>query len=281
MACGEGRNLRTKLYLAAFFVAFAVLSAIMQIVLALWPAQDFNRWLSLLVLVLGCAAWAAFSVRPKSQVLRDFGRFSVRVVVADIFEQESHLVIGFTDTFDTDTSGGRIISPRSLQGQLLQRMYGGDVERLDADIQEALGSTRSIGVESQSSKLYGKRVRYPVGSVSVISKEGRCIFCVAYSEMGNDLVAKSNVNLLWRSLSSLWDAVSLRGQCDPVAIPIIGSELSRVGALDRNSLAKMIILSFVARARQEYFCKELILVVRESDRGDVDMFDIQSFLRSI
>ena len=72
--------------------------------------------------------------------------------------------------------------------------------------------------------------------------------------MGNNLIASSNVDFLWQSLGAVWEAIYVRGQRKEVSIPIVGSELARVACLNRESLLKMILLSFVARSRQSVVC---------------------------
>jgi hypothetical protein len=95
----------------------------------------------------------------------------------------------------------------------------------------------------------------------VVGEPHRRVFAVAYSRMGNDLVAQSTVEDLWSSLSRLWDAVYLHGQRGRVAIPLLGSELARIDALDRESALRMILLSFVTRSRENLVARELTLVI--------------------
>ena len=51
---------------------------------------------------------------------------TVAVVADDLFAQEdAHLVIGFSDTYDTDTRGSVVISTESVQAQAVERLFGG------------------------------------------------------------------------------------------------------------------------------------------------------------
>jgi hypothetical protein len=78
--------------------------------------------------------------------------------------------------------------------------------------------------------------------------------------MGNDLVAQSSMPMLSASLDHLWDAVHLHGQLKPVAMPLIGSGLSRTRSSPADLLA-MIAGSFVASSRARYACPELRIIV--------------------
>lgn len=120
-----------------------------------------------------------------------------------------------------------------------------------------------------------------MGTVAVLGAPNRHYFCVAYTKMQNNLIAQSDVDLLWRSLSEVWESVYLRGQQKAVSIPIVGSELARINCLDRESLLRMILLSFVARSRQGIFCKELRIVVHPKDFDQLNMLEVAAFLRTL
>jgi hypothetical protein len=135
--------------------------------------------------------------------------------------------------------------------------------------------------ERRAAKAHGKLKRYPIGTVAVLGDPARRFFCVAYSKMQNNLIAKSTVDYLWESLSQLWEAIYLNGQRGAVAIPIVGSELARVNCLDRESLLRMILLSYVARSREDPVCKELIVVIHPRDYARINMLEMDAFLRTL
>ncbi len=107
------------------------------------------------------------------------------------------------------------------------------------------------------------------------------VFGVAYTRMGNDLIAHSSVDYLWHSLNQIWDAVYLHGQRERVAIPLIGTEFARISCLDRDSLLKMILLSFVARSREDPVCRELIVIIHPRDYEKINLLEVDTFLQTI
>jgi hypothetical protein len=205
----------------------------------------------------------------------------VEVKVGDLFEQDAHLIVGFNDVFDTDTTNGVVINPTSVQGQFQERIYGNDLRRLDADLAKALRGNAVIATESRTAKRQGKLRRYPIGTVAALGDSSRRFFCVAYSKMQNNLIAKSTVDYLWQSLGSVWDSVYLYGQRGTVAIPIVGSELARINCLDRESLLRMTLLSYVARSREELICKRLVVVIHPQDFGRINMLEVAAFVRTL
>jgi hypothetical protein len=220
---------------------------------------------------------------PRDSIDRHFKHpdFSVIVKVGDLFTEQSDLIIGFTDVFDTSLDGGDIISARSVQAQLLQRVFRGDASVLDAALEAALSGSPMYGSESEVSKPKGKRDRYPIGTVAAIDNGPFRYYCVAYSRMSNDLVAQSSVDYLWQSLGNVWTAIASRGHLEPVAIPILGSDLARVGSLGHESLIKMIVLAFVARSRASLVSRRLTVVVHPSDVDKVNLSEVQAFLGSL
>ncbi|WP_051901196.1 macro domain-containing protein [Streptomyces aureus] len=185
-------------------------------------------------------------------------------VEGDLFEQEADLVVGFSDTFDTATDGSLVISPSSLQGQLVERIYQGDVEALDADLERALASVHAESLESRSAKQHGKLVRYPVGTVAVLERDRRRVFAVAFSRMDNSLTAQSTEANLLLSLANLWEEIRRRETDRTVAMPVLGAGLSRL-ELERDTLVKMTLTSLREHARRAPVCRELRIVIHPSD----------------
>jgi hypothetical protein len=58
-----------------------------------------------------------------------------------------------------------VICSSSLQGQLLDRVYGGDLVRLDHELEDALDHVPVESVEPPDRKEHGKRTRYPIARV--------------------------------------------------------------------------------------------------------------------
>ncbi|MGH7930485.1 MAG: macro domain-containing protein, partial [Candidatus Binatia bacterium] len=214
------------------FAAFGLISASIQFWSAVWAPEDGipYPWWAVLTVVAASLAFGLVRAWPRQQVRREFGRpdIVVEVRVGDLFDQDGHLVVGFSDTFDTDIESNVIINAKSVQGQLLSRVYGGDRERLDAELKDVLTNEPVAIVEPPGAKRDGKTHRYPIGTVAVLGSPSRRIFAVAYSKMGNDLIARSSVDHLWHSLNQVWESIYLHGQRERIAIPLIGAEFARI-----------------------------------------------------
>lgn len=273
---------RTLLF-AQFLIAFGLISGAIQFAGQVFGIRFAEPGLVTGFSLAACLAWAIFKAFPRRYAGRAFDHpdLSIAIRVGDILELDTDIVVGFSDTFDTDTTADVVISGASLQGQLLRRTYENDRRRLDEDLTRALSGYTPIEVETKMAKPQGKLRRYAIGTVAVIGSPKRRIYCVAYSRMGNDLMARCSIDDFWISLGKLWEAIGARGQLSKVAVPIMGAELARVYALDRENLLKVIILSFVASSRVHPVCRELTVIVRPEDVEKVDMLEMQAFLAAL
>ncbi|MEU6852781.1 macro domain-containing protein [Actinacidiphila alni] len=231
---------------------------------------------------------AALRARHGAELLRHAvpltgRRVDVVLVQGDVFEQgDANLVVGFTDTFDTDTGEDVVISRGSVQGQLVDRLFLGQRRLLDEKLRAALRAVPPVGTESVRAKPRGRRVRYPVGTTVAVQVGGRRVFATAYSRLGNDLVAHSGRDDLRVSLDRLWDAVALHGQFRPLAVPLLGSGLARVTDLDRGQLAALIVSSFVAACgRHSALTPELRIFVRPDDLAGTDLTPVERLFQGL
>ncbi|PSB28870.1 hypothetical protein C7B82_12530 [Stenomitos frigidus ULC18] len=215
---------------------------------------------------------------PRKSVCRSLSspNSTIEIKVGDLFDEPGHLVIGANDVFDTEP--GEVIKPSSVQGQFLMRLYHGDHQRLDAEIDAALEPLKAER-KREPNKRKGKIWRYPIGTTLVLGLPDRRYFLNAYGYIGNDLRVKSSADDIWRSLSCLWEQVRLRGHGLEVAIPVIGSDLARTN-LPRMTLTKLIIISFIAASKKDFVTKKLTMVIHPKDLDSVDLYALEDFLGS-
>jgi transcriptional regulator with XRE-family HTH domain len=249
--------------------------------IAHYGATDSRRGLSERLLnVLGIVAGAGTARLPIHHQLSSLD-VSLDIVEGDLFDQDTHLAVGFSDTFDTSIADNRVIHSSTVQGQLLRRVYHDNQDRLDEQLAAALTYVSPVSVESRSDKAYGKLARYPLGTVAVLGEPRRLIFAVAYTRMGNDLVAYAPVEDLWYCFTKLWEAVYRRGQRGALSVPLMGSGLARVDTLDRGNLLRLILLSFVSYSRLRLICHELRIVISPDDVHRVDLAGLKEFLETL
>jgi hypothetical protein len=276
-------SLGRRLLVTNSLIAFGAVSAVVEFLAALFrwfpphPAITFAASLAV------CAGWGFMRARPGLSLQYRMRTLDVTllIVIGDLFAQDTHIAVGFSDTFDTSLADDRVIHHASVQGQLLRRVFDGNQKRLDDELARSLRSVSPVRTESRADKPHGKLARYPLGTVAVLGDRERLVFGVAYGIMGNDLVVRAPVEDLWRCFSQLWEAVYRNGQRAPLSIPLMGSSLARVDdSLDRDSLLRLIVLSFVAYSRARMVCHELRIVIRPEDAAKLDLAGLRAFLRA-
>ncbi|TDD56947.1 hypothetical protein E1286_01180 [Nonomuraea terrae] len=258
------RTPRGRVLLAAhFLMAFGALALVVLV------AQASGAGPAGPVVLAGCvvvsAVWALARAYPRCPIWRTFPGTTVSVRVGDPLNQDADLVVGFADTFDTDLGG--------VRGKLLGRLYDGDLERLDGELERALSAVVPRRVETRESKPVGKLKRYSLGTVATIGSPYRKVHCVVSRRMGNDMEARSSVDDLWLSLGRLWAAIAREGPLDRVAVPVVEA--------DPELLIKMVAVSFVAQSRTRPVARELTLVVPRADAAGIDLLEIRAFLAAL
>lgn len=200
----------------------------------------------------------------------------ISIAVSDILDQEGSIVIGTSDTFDTEL--GEIISSSSLQGQLLTNIYQSDKAALDLDINNAL---KEITAKVDTTKIYGKQERYPIGTVANIQRNNNRYFLLAFNKMLPDMKRVStDIGDLWFTLSNCWNSIRENGHHKDIHVPIIGSRFARTG-LSCNIIIQLIIMSFVISIRQEGIAPSLTVHVHKTDVDKIDFIALKGWLNCL
>lgn len=236
-----------------------------------------NFWVIALGLVIAAVYGALRSWPRPVETTYSAPNTKIRLVCGDFFDDsDAHLIVGATDTFDTAAPH---ISPTSIQGQFLERIYGSDLAELDQDIKHALSSLQ--GGEPVPGKL-GNNIRYPLGTVATLRSHARRFFLVAYSRMDNRSSASSTTDGIWNSLSNLWTEVRSESNGSTVRIPIIGGGQSKLSpVLPAQDSIRFIALSFMLASRTSKVCNELVIVAQQVDYEKLDHLELQAYFDSL
>jgi hypothetical protein len=265
-------------FLIKAFACFGAISTILQTSNVVFPTFSGFQGLYSLVIVLVVALIGGLAWSWPRPITQDYSapKTKISIVKGDMLDQKCHLVIGTNDTFDTETPN--IISQSSLQGQVLQRLYGGDFRLLDAELAKDLTAKPITGRISKQ----GKQDRYGIGAVATVKQSGRLIFFSAYCAMDANNNSASSPDHVWLSLRLLWEEVSRKGNGGTVSIPVVGGGLARLSSLlPAQDAIRLTLLSFMFASRKSKICDELRVVVRRDDYKKLDRLELQSFLSSL
>jgi hypothetical protein len=94
--------------------------------------------------------------------------------------------------------------------------------------------------------------------------------------------ARGTVDGVWKSLLSLWSAVSAHSNGDAISIPVIGGGQARISQiLPPQDSIRFIAFSYMLAARHESICEELRIVVDTKTYERLDRLELQAFLDSL
>jgi len=263
---------------SSFISSFGLLWLLIEPGAFFFPEKLSFGWegyFGIATLALGIALIQRF---PRVSICRALSspNSEIEIKIGNLFDQPGHLVIGFNDVFDTEL--GEIIKPSSIQGQLLQNIYNSNKSRIDADIENALRDYNHLRIKEPNKNL-GKTWRYPIGTTIALGSHDKRYFLTAYSYMNNDMTVKSNADFVWQSLSNLWREIRLKGHSLDVSIPIVGTDLARIG-LPRMALIKLIITSFIVASKEKFITRKLTVMIYPNDIKSIDLYELEEFLTS-
>lgn len=276
------RDIRTrrfwKILTTQAFALFGALAAVAGAV-ALFAPDLFTKhgWVAWCALVASMLYGLAHAWPRPIETTYQSPATVIKLIRGDLFAQhDAHLIIGVSDTFDTAAPH---ISPNSVQGQFLDRIYGSDCAQLDADIDDELSLVRPIGAIAGKQ---GKTVQYPLGTTVTLRANARRFFLVAYTLMDKGSTASTTTDGVWNSLSELWKTVRSNSNGGSVCMPMIGGGQSKLSpVLPAADSVRFIALSFMLASRTAKVCDELVIVAPPAQYDALDHLEIQAFLNSL
>jgi hypothetical protein len=267
-----------KHFLTKSFACFGVIALLLQTSNVIFPKLTVLQGLPILVGVLVLSLIGGLILSWPRPITQQYNSPNTRITIVkgDLLDEKNHLVIGTVDTFDTEPPV--IISNGSLQGQALQRLYGGDLNYLNTELDKALAGKNVVSIIQKT----GKQSQYGIGTVATVKHAARLIFFLAYCEMDMNNNAHSTPDRLWASLNMLWNEISVRGNGGSVSVPVIGGGQARLSSvMPAQDAIRFTLLSFMFASRKNRICDELRVVVRPEDYNKMDRLELQSFLSSL
>jgi len=221
------------------------------------------------------AAWVIYNRRPIKRIRfkprhRDL---CIEVRFGDLLDSAEDIIVSSNTTFDTAISGG-LISPKSLQGQVLLRFFNGDAEELDRQIKAELA-----GLAFTEASSPGKRKRYPIGTVARAKSHGKNFYFVAMAELNEHGNAQSDIDGIHKALAGTWGCIASRGDFGEMAIPVMGTGRGRL-KIPQQKMIELIAQSFADASSQKAFARKLSIVIHPNDakQNEVNLFEVRDDL---
>ena len=217
-----------------------------------------------------------FKRRPVSKICYKLPRkdITIEVVIGDLFSMEGQKVISANNTFDTDMGSG-LIAEKSLQGQLANKCFPGNITELDQKIEEALDGVDSSPIENP----LGKDKRYDIGTVAKLISGKEIFYLLAMGELNKNGTAETSLPSIRTALDRLWHFISSEGENDPVIIPLLGTGRGRI-TTSRKKMIEIHAQSFINASKDRIFSNKLIITIWPDDAKnfEINLLEIKDCL---
>lgn len=231
-------------------------------------------WIVIIVGVL-IACWMSRPRLTRTVKIKDKD-ITIRIVVDDLFRMKgATAIIPANSLFRHDH-----VSEASVQVQYRNQYFLNSYD-FDSQLNQKLinESYTLITFDQQQVK------EYPIGTVIRLetpTKKMKAAYLVATAELNIHGIANPSRDQLREGLKSLWKYIALRGQREPLMIPIIGSGRHRIN-VNRFELIHDIIKSFLLEIKDSKFTEELTIVIHPDAflRNQYSLDELEEYLRYV
>lgn len=256
-------------------LAFGAAWTGMDAVDSAYPALAVDTPLALLVLALACLFAGVVRALPPRGISHRIGGTNSRVSVrfGDIFQERGVRVIPVNEFFDCEL--GEHVSPVTLHGQIINRLYGGDAARFAHDVDALLPRAFAVSIP----RADGRSLSYPLGTtVQVKFNEDRYLLVAFAKTDPQTRKAHASVQDMWTALEGLWTSARIHSNGDAIVLPLLGSGQSGVG-LPPQQLLTIILAAAIAETKRQRIAREIVVVIQEEFFEDVDLNAFEALVR--
>ncbi|GAB4093020.1 macro domain-containing protein [Flaviaesturariibacter terrae] len=274
-----------KLLLQAFFLVFGTIWLSIECPSALSVdvkefVDSLDPW-ALIISVFASLIAAICIAFPKTSFTKQFksAQTSISLRVGDLLEEDEDIVIGSSDFFDFSFNQTTGVSVKS---QLISRLFNNDVDFINNQIDKSLEGKDHIALWEEN-KPFGRKFRYPVGTVAVLQHPQKRVFVVVLTKLsyqGKEKQTQSDPILLNQALNGLWEKIGIEGRKKKFSIPVLGAGLGNVN-LSHLLIVQSIILSYAIFARRSRISREMSIVISPKDYNPSDFEEAIQFMKSL
>ena len=229
-----------------FYSRVTGISTISSLVFIFWSFPDDSKIkliaaaiFSLVLMLIYVYTWHKANTANSAEIKVNGTEFFIRV--GDIFEQsDAWKVIPCNEYYDTIVDG-RLVSPKSIHGQYLNKLSENDRQKLIDAIQSDPRMKKSIRLVN-SDRMHGNQIAYQLGSV--YSRANYLL--LAFTRFDKDDRAYLTNELLWQCLLNMWNEIDILHSGKSICFPLMGTGLTRMKNfnLSEQQLLEVLIMSY-------------------------------------
>lgn len=190
-------------------------------------------------------------------------------------KDERIVVIAVNRCFDTDVND-IIIDEKSVHGQFIKKYTGDSSDKknkLEEDTEKSLKeSGYSFDQLTDSEKKYGKKKRYPLGSVASIKGEnGVTFFLLALTEFDVNCKAHCDKHQYVECILKLFEFYDIHGQGKDLYLYPMGTKMARTGFSRAESLEAISLLTKVSK---EHLKSKTSIIVDKKCKNEISLMNL-------
>ena len=247
-------------------VAFAAFWAVLDPIQSMLAIQmtGWSRFLSLVATAFIAGVLRATPVDSGSAPIAG-STTRLSISYRDLFDERGVIAVPVNEYFDSAL--GPHVSPKSLHGQLITHIFGGDSAHFDAAVDANLTSQPLEQINRPS----GRSRRFAVGTTAFLPTGRPSVLAFVLAHTDRDtLKASADVPQMWSALSGLWQAARIHCNETPLALPIVGGGLSGVG-LSAQHLLSLIVMSASHETHRQRICADIHICISPHLRAETSI----------
>lgn len=248
-------------------VSIAAIWGILEAFVSAYPALNgigLLIFIGICALVVGLVqAWSP----DKISLYWDDLQLLVEVKAGDLFSSDGNVAISADDFFLTHEP--KLVNPKSLMGQLVDKEYSGQPSLLDEELIQFTPSQSNVVFESTG--ISGKNKRYPIGTTIAIRNPQKRIFVTALCKIDlTNNTGRATASDVWLALQGLWQTIANNPTGKHVSVPLFGTGQTSAGLSYSTSL-NIMLASLIVAARQKPISDKIHIIIPSSALELIDL----------
>ena len=197
---------------------------------------------------------------------------NIHIHIGDVLSQEGCAIVPANDFFDNVVNED-LVTAKSIDGQMIQRFWGGNIASMDAEVSRQLQSEKYALVERTAP---AKSKRYKIGT-SVLLRVTDKLRIIWIALTTTDVATnKTHAELEDLTLATREAPVKAhnKGNGDVLNIPLLGGGLSRTG-MGSSFLLNQLFGIIVDESKRQNITGTINIILTKSAMADINLLEMK------
>lgn len=271
-------KLKVKLFnkklIKQFSSIISIVTTIFSFIVIFWdiPSKykiNFGIAFCIVFILIYLTLWIHANLLNK--IVLKINNSSIEIKIGDIFKENDYKVIAFNEYFDTIVDN-KLISERTLNGIFIKDKIN-NISQFDNKILND-SHLNSRQVEINNNRLIGKKIKYKLGSIFVYDN----YFLTAFSKFDENNRAYLSINDYMNFLLEFWNEVDIFYSGKSVAIPLLGSGITRFkeyNTISEQELLELLIWSFKISKIKFTYPSKVSIIIHKSKSDKINFYSLK------